>query len=184
MSPECVALLSRVLQSTDARDLADQPGLNPNTISRWIEQSRVPSLYRRDLLHVLGLKVDPKGSGRDKDQFYTCDDVARDCFRRFKSVAADGEPVDVEAIFQVWTRINTHNIRLPKPKTCKQFIKVYSLSDGRTLSSTRNKKRHRYSSVQTRYKTVAVQCRLEKGGVQIHERSTQFAHKSNRGCTD
>lgn len=264
MSTECVELLSRVLKHTDARALAGQLGLNPNTVTRWIEQSRVPSLYRRDLQRALGLEADPNGNERDKDQFYTCAHVARDCLRRFQSVAGelkidlsryqfiepsagagafykllpprrrigldiepasrgiriadyltwapptgkyvvignppfglrghlalqfinhsatfadltafilpplfnsdgkgvpakrvkgyqlahtspidagsfeypDGAPVDVEAIFQVWTRINTENIRLPKPKTCKQFIKVYSLSDGGTPASTRNK---------------------------------------------
>lgn len=30
-------------------------------------------------------------------------------------------------------------IEIPKPKTCKEFIKIYSLSDGGTSSSTRNK---------------------------------------------
>lgn len=52
----------------------------------------------------------------------------------------NGKPVDVSAIFQVWTRINTEQVATPRAKTCKKFIKVYSLSDGGTPSSTRNKK--------------------------------------------
>ena len=52
----------------------------------------------------------------------------------------DGKPVDVATIFQVWTKINCDKIAIKKPKTCKQYLKVYSLSDGGTPSSTRNKK--------------------------------------------
>ena len=43
-------------------------------------------------------------------------------------------------LFQVWTKINIENIKIEEKKTCKNFIKVYSLSNGGTPSSTRNKK--------------------------------------------
>jgi hypothetical protein len=52
----------------------------------------------------------------------------------------DGKPVDVATIFQVWTKINTNKINFKTQQTCKDFIRVYSLSDGGTPSSTRNKK--------------------------------------------
>ncbi len=52
----------------------------------------------------------------------------------------DGEPVSIATIFQVWTKINTEKINLPERKTCKKIARVYSLSDGGTPSSTRNKK--------------------------------------------
>lgn len=51
----------------------------------------------------------------------------------------DGKPVDVSTIFQVWTRINTDKIKKDVIKTCNSFVKIYSLSDGGTPSSTRNK---------------------------------------------
>ncbi|BBM89961.1 hypothetical protein COTS27_01679 [Spirochaetota bacterium] len=51
----------------------------------------------------------------------------------------DGKNVDVSAIFQVWTKINTHKIASKRIQTCRDYIKVYSLSDGGTPSSTRNK---------------------------------------------
>jgi len=51
----------------------------------------------------------------------------------------DGRKVEIATIFQVWTKINTHKIIEEIPKTCKSFIKIYSLSDGGTPSSTRNK---------------------------------------------
>lgn len=48
--------------------------------------------------------------------------------------------VKIATIFQVWTKINTHKIKVKKQESCKKFIKVYSLSDWWTPSSTRNKK--------------------------------------------
>lgn len=52
----------------------------------------------------------------------------------------NGEKVSISTIFQVWTKINTHKIKIEKKKTCNNFIKIYSLSDGGTPSTTRNKK--------------------------------------------
>ena len=51
----------------------------------------------------------------------------------------DGRDVDVSAIFQVWTKINENKINLQPKPTAKSFIRVYSLSDGGTPGSTRNK---------------------------------------------
>jgi hypothetical protein len=50
------------------------------------------------------------------------------------------EVVEVATIFQVWTKINTDKIKIEPKKTCKTFVRVYSLSDWWTPSSTRNKK--------------------------------------------
>lgn len=52
----------------------------------------------------------------------------------------DGSLVDVATIFQVWTKVNTDKIKIEEVKKCDTFAKVYSLSDGGTPSSTRNKK--------------------------------------------
>ncbi len=52
----------------------------------------------------------------------------------------DGESVSVATIFQVWTKINTDKIKNEQKKTCKTIARVFSLSDGGTPSSTRNKK--------------------------------------------
>ena len=52
----------------------------------------------------------------------------------------DGRDVDVAACFQVWTKIKTDKIKVAPIKSCKEYIRVYSLSDGGTPSSTRNKK--------------------------------------------
>ena len=52
----------------------------------------------------------------------------------------DGRDVSVSSIFQVWTQVNTDKIRRAAVRTCRRFIRVYSLSDGGTPASTRNKK--------------------------------------------
>ena len=52
----------------------------------------------------------------------------------------DGQEIQINTIFQVWTKINIQNIKIEPKKTCKSYIKVYSLSDGGAPSSTRNKK--------------------------------------------
>ncbi|MGI9296652.1 MAG: SAM-dependent methyltransferase [Gammaproteobacteria bacterium] len=52
----------------------------------------------------------------------------------------DGRAVSVATVFQVWTKINTARIVAPPSPQCDNFIRVYSLSDGGTPASTRNKK--------------------------------------------
>lgn len=51
----------------------------------------------------------------------------------------NGENVEIATIFQVWIKINQDKIKIEKQKSCKSFIKIYSLSDGGTSASTRNK---------------------------------------------
>ena len=52
----------------------------------------------------------------------------------------DGSLVDVATIFQVWTKVNIDKITIPEKKSCDSYARVYSLSDGGTPASTRNKK--------------------------------------------
>ena len=54
-------------------------------------------------------------------------------------VKPDGTPIDINTIFQVWTKINQQNIKLKARRTCNSYMKIYSLSDGGTPASTRNK---------------------------------------------
>ena len=51
----------------------------------------------------------------------------------------DGSPVNISTVFQVWTAVNHQHIRMPARKTCTSYIRVFSLSNGGTPSSTRNK---------------------------------------------
>jgi hypothetical protein len=52
----------------------------------------------------------------------------------------NGTKINIATIFQVWSKINTDKITRQQVASCKSFIKIYSLSDGGTPSSTRNKK--------------------------------------------
>ena len=51
----------------------------------------------------------------------------------------NGKDVNINTIFQIWTKVKTENIVRPEIKSCNSYIKVYSLSDGGTPASTRNK---------------------------------------------
>ena len=51
----------------------------------------------------------------------------------------DKKKVEIATLFQVWTKININKIKKTKIETCEDFIKIYSLSDGGTPDSTRNK---------------------------------------------
>ncbi|NWN45753.1 SAM-dependent methyltransferase [Candidatus Phytoplasma pruni] len=55
----------------------------------------------------------------------------------------DGKTVKVSTVFQIWSKITptnkTHHAPA-SPKTAHQFIKIYSLSAGKTPGTTRNKK--------------------------------------------
>ena len=51
----------------------------------------------------------------------------------------NGIKINIATIFQVWIKINTNKIKHTVKKTCNTIIRVYSLSDGGTPSSTRNK---------------------------------------------
>lgn len=51
----------------------------------------------------------------------------------------DGRDLAISTIFQVWSKINHHRIATQPRKTCANFLRIYSLSDGGTPASTRNK---------------------------------------------
>ena len=51
----------------------------------------------------------------------------------------NGKEVNIATIFQIWVKKNTHLIKEETKDTCKSFLKIYSLSNGGTPSSTRNK---------------------------------------------
>lgn len=51
----------------------------------------------------------------------------------------DGSDIAINTVFQVWTKINIDKIKIKPKKTCDDFIKVYSMSDGGLPANTRNK---------------------------------------------
>ena len=51
----------------------------------------------------------------------------------------DGTGTEISTIFQVWSKVAHDRIKIQPRKTCRSFIKIYSLSNGGTPASTRNK---------------------------------------------
>lgn len=51
----------------------------------------------------------------------------------------DKTEIEINTVFQVWTKINTHKIKTKPIKTCSNFVDVFSLSDGGLPANTRNK---------------------------------------------
>lgn len=54
-------------------------------------------------------------------------------------VDPSGVELTIATVFQVWTKINHENVGLKPHRTAKEFIRIYSLSDGGTPASTRNR---------------------------------------------
>ena len=52
----------------------------------------------------------------------------------------DGRETDVWTLFQVWTAVNGSRVKPPRRSTCSDWLSVYSLSDGGSPSTTRNKR--------------------------------------------
>ena len=114
-------------------------GLRGHLALQFINHSRkfadlvgfiLPQLFASDGKGVPGKRV------RDYFLAYT-EKLPDDAF-----VYPDGRAVKVTAIFQVWSQTGANKIQKTKPanrRTCSEFISVYSLSDGGTPASTRNK---------------------------------------------
>ncbi|MDI9357272.1 MAG: hypothetical protein QM536_09640, partial [Chitinophagaceae bacterium] len=67
-------------------------GLHKGTVSRWYEKKEVPENYRADFLRLLDLKSEINTedfSVKEKDQYYTKQDVAKKCFTTFKKGMKD-----------------------------------------------------------------------------------------------
>lgn len=51
----------------------------------------------------------------------------------------DGTDIQINTVFQVWTKINADRIKIKSSKTCNNFVDIYSLSNGGLPTNTRNK---------------------------------------------
>ena len=51
----------------------------------------------------------------------------------------NGEEIQINTVFQVWTKINTEKIKTKPIQTCNNFVNVFSMSDGGLPANTRNK---------------------------------------------
>jgi len=109
-------------------------GLRGNTALRFINHS---ALFADYVAFILPPLFNSKGKGvagtrvKDFKSIY-CEKLPVNSF-----IYPNGKEVDVSTIFQIYSKkdqIDTLKL------TCNTYIKIYSLSDGGTPSSTRNKK--------------------------------------------
>ncbi|WP_270986458.1 hypothetical protein [Campylobacter upsaliensis] len=85
---------------------------------------------------------DGKGSPKKRVRGYTLAYSEKLPLNSF--IYPNGKEVEVATLFQIWVKNtlleqNILKFKAKKAKTCKNFIKIYSLSDRGTPSSTRNK---------------------------------------------
>lgn len=116
-------------------------GLRGNLALRFINHSSSFADFVAFILPPL-FESDGKGSPKKRVQNYTLALSEKLPLNSF--IYPNSKEVEVATLFQIWVHNNLLenkmiHIKIPKPKTCKEFIKVYSLSDGGTSSSTRNK---------------------------------------------
>lgn len=85
------ALFEKVAESHSREMIAQSLGLHPNTVTRWVQQRRVPSHYEGDFKRMLGRNGSVRSSSgvgiREMDLFYTKPAVARKCMTAFRKIA-------------------------------------------------------------------------------------------------
>ena len=116
-------------------------GLRGNLALRFINHS---SEFADFVAFILPPLFDSDGKGSPKKRIKDYGLVHSEKLPLNSFVYPNGKSVEVATLFQIWAHKrlienNTLNITPNPPKTCKDYIKIYSLSDGGTSSSTRNK---------------------------------------------
>ena len=82
--------LSEVLKRYGTRHVAEKLNLSPGTVKRWVELGGVPGQYRFDLLKMLERPIDYGAfSHKDKDQFFTPQDIAGHCWEAFRRIVKE-----------------------------------------------------------------------------------------------
>lgn len=72
-----------ILNKIDLKDLANELNISKSTISRWIQNKKIPNNYSLIIHQLLNKKIDySKYSYRDKDQFFTNPNLAKYCYNQ------------------------------------------------------------------------------------------------------
>ena len=106
-------------------------GLRSNLALRFLNHSN----YADFVGFILPQIFDSEGKGSTKNRVMGLNLVHSEAIRP-DFYFPDGKEVKVNVIFQVWSK--HHSVETIK-HSCKSFIKIYSLSDGGTVATTRNK---------------------------------------------
>ena len=79
-----ICVLNKLLEKNTIKDLSEKLNLAKGTLTRWIDLNDIPKSYEFDLLKLSGIKIDySKYSSKQKDQFFTPVNTARECFNIF-----------------------------------------------------------------------------------------------------
>jgi len=118
-------------------------GLRGNLALRFLNHA-ANAICADFIAFILPPLFDSDGKGSPKKRVQNLELVHSEKLPLNSFIYPSGKEVEVATLFQIWAnqRLIKDNIlhnNIKCPKTCKDFIKIYSLSDGGTPSSTRNK---------------------------------------------
>ncbi len=91
-------IFSEVLDKLSLREIAEKLSLHLGTLKRWVEKRSVPKYYLSDLNSLLNNKYTIEETFRNRDQFYTNEDIARYCYEKTLKILIEGM-IDVEGYF-------------------------------------------------------------------------------------
>lgn len=114
-------------------------GLRGNLALRFINHAQFADF----IAFILPPLFDSDGKGSPKGRVKNFQLAHSEKLPKNSFLYPNGREVEVATLFQIWVRsdvANSLHLKQERKKTCKEYIKVYSLSDGGTPSSTRNKK--------------------------------------------
>lgn len=83
-----IGLFKEVLKLHTSTEIAAILGLHKGTIARWIKNKKVPDNYKADFLRILGVKPVEKFTMKEKDQYYTKQEISKQCFIKFNKIAS------------------------------------------------------------------------------------------------
>lgn len=116
-------------------------GLRGNLALRFINHA---AKFADFIAFILPPLFDSDGKGSPKKRVQNLELVHSEKLPLKSFIYPNKKEVEVATLFQIWAHKrllenNILHIQKNAKKTCKDFIKIYSLSDGGTSSSTRNK---------------------------------------------
>jgi len=87
MDTPLLQLLSTLLETSSAKEIAAQLNVAHGTVTRWVELQNVPPAYQFDLMKLANVDINYANfSFKEKDQFFTPIPTAERCYARFLQI--------------------------------------------------------------------------------------------------
>lgn len=87
MTDNLVEMTKELIETKTLGEVSKILNLAPGTVKRWIMKEIVPPAYRFDLMKMAGKEIDYTAYDfKEKDQFYTPEETANECYTTFKNV--------------------------------------------------------------------------------------------------